>query len=168
MAIIIQNKEDNTKLYRKILLSSCFITVDGVYVQSTAYFTKAERDKEKDRIPQFEAFIASIAELRESEEGNEELAKMASLFQNFERAVYSTSYISEEEKYIAIPEEIEEAKKYGFQEEWYTDPILRELTDIYRVGDYNKQDFDLKTMYEELKSKLEEIYGDRAEIVDDL
>jgi len=159
--------------YQKIDYNNCFINKDGIYLSTIVYKNKNEREKEKIRSPLFSLFLDNIMK---------EYQRVLSLTDNLEKEnifnsyLHKIIYIAREikeicYKYFYYPEVFQDnpdfqeperifiddntmskIKEFGFQEEWYNDPILLIRKDMILVEEYKKQDFTLETFYPILKN----------------
>jgi hypothetical protein len=181
MALIFKTQEELGH-YQKIRLEGIFINKDGMYVETIVFKDKANRELDKNRSPFFPIFLEQIKnknlEMLTLPDGLKfedydgyteqdidkvpqiiidrnnffnEFHKAVYVLENFEKAVYQI----EGQPRLELPEDfLVEAEKYGFIREWYTNPVIIIRTDIIRVGDYNKPDFDLPTFYNLLKQNI--------------
>ena len=181
MALIFKTQEELGH-YQKIRLEGIFINKDGMYVETIVFKDKANRELDKNRSPFFPIFLEQIKNKNlemltlpdglkfEDYDGYteadidkvpqiiidrnnffKEFHKAVYVLENFEKAVYQI----EGQPRLELTEEfLLEAEKYGFIREWYTNPVIIIRTDIIRVGDYNKPDFDLPTFYNLLKQNI--------------
>jgi hypothetical protein len=181
MALIFKTQEELGH-YQKIRLEGIFINNDGMYVETIVFKDIQNRELDKSRVPFFPIFLEQIKnknlEMLTLPDGLKfedydgyteqdidkvpqiiidrnnffnEFHKAVYVLENFEKAVYQT----EGQPRLELTEEfLLEAEKYGFIREWYTNPVIIIRTDIIRVGDYNKPDFDLPTFYNLLKQNI--------------
>jgi hypothetical protein len=157
MAIILDQEK-----YQKIFLENCFINKNGVYVSVITFKNKEEREKEKQRELELNNFVLEIEskkqELNQLEEGSEEFLNLFDIIETSEYISNHLSHIAyklqnDEHDYgIKLNEKIfSNAKLLGFKEEWAINPVIIISKEIFRVGDYEKQDFNLETFYPMLK-----------------
>jgi len=157
MAIILNFEENH---YQKILLEESYININGLYLTSVVFKDKANRDKDKARVNNIDIFIASV---------NTEYARISALeltdeeknevFNNFNKAGYIArklnniaTKIESNENNISLTEDIlVEAEKYGFNRDWYTDPVIIIRKDSRWLTEYTKQDFTLDSFYNTYK-----------------
>ena len=181
MALIFKTQEELGH-YQKIRLEGIFINKDGMYVETIVFKDIQNRELDKSRVPFFSTFLEQIKnknlEMLTLPDGLKfedydgyteqdidkvpqiiidrnnffnEFHKAIYVLENFEKAVYQI----EGQPRLELTEEfLLEAEKYGFIREWYTNPVIIIRTDIIRVGDYNKPDFDLPTFYNILKQNI--------------
>jgi hypothetical protein len=181
MALIFKTQEELGH-YQKIRLEGIFINKDGMYVETIVFKDIQNRELDKSRVPFFSTFLEQIKnknlEMLTLPDGLKfedydgyteqdidkvpqiiidrnnffnEFHKAIYVLENFEKAVYQI----EGQPRLELTEEfLLEAEKYGFIREWYTNPVIIIRTDIIRVGDYNKPDFDLPTFYNLLKQNI--------------
>jgi hypothetical protein len=181
MALIFKTQEELGH-YQKIRLEGIFINKDGMYVETIVFKDVQNRELDKNRVPFFSTFLEQIKsknlEMLTLPDGLKfedydgyteqdidkvpqiiidrnnffnEFHKAIYVLENFEKAVYQI----EGQPRLELTEEfLLEAEKYGFIREWYTNPVIIIRTDIIRVGDYNKPDFDLPTFYNLLKQNI--------------
>jgi hypothetical protein len=154
MAIILEQEK-----YQKIFLEGCFINKDGVYVSVVTFKDKQEREKEKQRELDLNNFISEIQvkkeELNQLEKESEEYLNLYNIIEDSEYIVNHLLYVVyklESNEHIELNEKIlSSAKLLGFKEEWATNPVIIIGKELFRIGDYNKQDFNLETFYPMLK-----------------
>jgi hypothetical protein len=181
MALIFKTQEELGH-YQKIRLEGIFINKDGMYVETIVFKDIQNRELDKNRVPFFSTFLEQIKSKNlemltlpdglkfEDYDGytEQDIDKVPQIiidrnnfFKEFHKAVYvlenfeKVVYQIEGQPRLELTEEfLLEAEKYGFIREWYTNPVIIIRTDIIRVGDYNKPDFDLPTFYNLLKQNI--------------
>jgi hypothetical protein len=162
MAIILNTNDVEQNYYQRIILENSFININGLYLFTHVYKTKSEREKEKLRQPLINQFlnnynirrneISLIENDLEKQFQFIELDKIGRVIDVMNNFCYLG--LNDKVEFTLKPEDIEEAKKYGYMEEWCLDPIILVRQDSIYVEEYKKQDFNLETFYQSLKDNI--------------
>ena len=136
--------------------------LNGLYVKSIVYLTEAERTKDKERLVKIENFHTLLFNKQiEVKKLQIEDPTYEAEWESFHKALYvynSANMIlyrlSDEDLIQLDPSYLTEAVKYGFEEEWYTNPVRIKRIESMWVENYNKQNFDLETFYTSLKTNV--------------
>jgi len=180
MALIVMDGNQKGE-YQKILLDRFYINLNGLYVTAIVFENKEQRDKDKARNPLVASFMQNIAIESERRkqiypEGsilteeqildNENFSKAEYIAINYDLALWKWQNQTEEERIQLKDDFLVEAEKYGFQREWYTNPIRLMREETFWTDQYNKQDFTLEAFYSLVK---ENIYlKDGVQVADDI
>lgn len=154
MAIIDTSKKE----YYKIIENECYANKDGLYLSVAIYNSKEDRDREKNREQDFRMFINNIGAildipLEEGQELTEERISLSKVWAHFNHRIYD---ISGNESIVEQLEPLSEddiniAAQYGFNIEWFNDPIKLRTGYITRAKDYEGDPFDMDHLYNSLK-----------------
>ena len=151
--------------YQKIILENSYININGLYVGSIILRDEAERIKDKEREASISQFIQNLDTKRDQLDNDSELSieEKEIEYNNLNKALYvrnvinDTLYrIGDSERNTVLTEEfIIEAEKYGFNREWYNNPVVIERVSIMWVEPYNQQVFSLESFYNALRNKYQ-------------
>jgi hypothetical protein len=148
-------------LYQKIDIRRCFINADGMYVTTTVFKNKAERDKEKERYQLIMEFVQNVYDEEMRVNSLEDAAERGALQADLQEAAYISKQVEffvqryENTELADVNErQLSEAEKYGFDRSWYEDPVILVRDDTIWVGQYNKPDFTLESFYNILKENI--------------
>jgi len=178
MAIILKVENEEKNYYQRVILEKSFININGIYLTTMVYKNKKDRDKEKVRKIEIQNFlknfsdkITEISSLENDEIKQIEISKLekaAKITDFLDSVIYTTNQTTDDNRIKLDPTDVEEAVNYGFNIEWYNDPIHIVRQDIIRVGDYNNQDFNLETFYSMLKNNIYTDQNGNVLVIDDL
>jgi hypothetical protein len=160
MAIILNTNNEEQNYYQRIVIENSFININGLYLFTHVYKTKAEREKEKLRQPfvnkfysNYKNLIEGIDEIQNSLEKDFKIIEVNKVSRVFD-AMQNFYYIglNDNPELLLNSEDVEEAVKYGYDPEWCLNPIVLVRQDLFFVEEYNKQDFTLESFYNSLKN----------------
>lgn len=153
--------ENETQNYYRIEVKHSFVQNNMVYANIIVYATENDRNREKERLPEFEAFdqnsrnmLAALNRNEQNAEICEEFAKVVTLISRMRYVKGESKGETEDLKFTLNSSISSLITDCGFKNEWISSPIRIIAAKIINCGEYNGEELTEKYIYDKLKSKM--------------